>query len=79
MADNAVGNNRITKRCLMVLMVEEFLGEELLELEPSARGVWRVAGLPIIPGFVHVGKLKERHGDKDKKMGWNLGNCIQNV
>ena len=59
MADNAVGDAGITERYLMVLIVEEFLDEELLEFKPSAWGVGRVAGLPIIAGFVHVGQLKE--------------------
>ena len=43
----------------MVLIVEEFLGEELLEFEPSAWGVRRVVGFPVVAGVVHVGELKE--------------------
>ena len=35
-ADNDVGDASITKRCLMVLIFDKFLGEELLEFEPSA-------------------------------------------
>jgi len=44
---------------LIVLIVEEFLGEELLEFEPSARGVRRVAGFPVITDLVHLWESKE--------------------
>ena len=35
--DNAVGNASIIEESLVVLIVEEFLGEELLEFEPNSR------------------------------------------
>ena len=57
--DNAVGDAGITERGLVVLIVEEFLGEESLEFEPSARGVRRVVGVPDVACLVHVWELKE--------------------
>ena len=58
-ADNAVGNVGITERGLVVLVVEEFLGEELLEFKPSARGVRGLVGLPVVSCFVHMWESKE--------------------
>ena len=43
----------------MVLVVEEFLGEELLEFKPSARGVRGLVGLPVVSCFVHMWESKE--------------------
>ena len=57
--DDAVDDTGITERSLMVLIVEEFLGEELLEFEPSARGVRRVVGFPVVAGLVHVWESKK--------------------
>ena len=43
----------------MVLIVEEFHGEKLLEFEPSARGVRRVGSFPVVTGLVHMWESKE--------------------
>ena len=59
MTDDAVGDTGIVEGSLMVLIVEEFLGEELFEFEPGTRGVRGKVCLPIIACFVHVRALKE--------------------
>jgi len=57
--DHAVGDAGVTQGGLVVLVVEEFLGEELLEFKPSARGVRRVVSFPVVTSLVHVWESKE--------------------
>ena len=52
--DGAVSDNGIAQRCLVVLIVEEFLGEDLFESEPCPRYVRWKFGFPVIKRLVHV-------------------------
>ena len=52
--DGAVSNAGVPQRHLVVLVVEEFLGEELLELKPCPR-FWRgKVGFPVVASFIYV-------------------------
>ena len=52
--DDAVGNAGIIEGSPVVLIVEEFLGEELLEFKPSSGLVWRVVCFPVITSIIYV-------------------------
>ena len=54
-AEGAVGNDGVAEGSLVVLIVEEFLGEELLEFERSPRFARWVVGFPLVASFVHMG------------------------
>ena len=43
----------------MVLIVEEFLGEELLEFKPCLRCGRGKVRFPVVLGLIHVWELKE--------------------
>jgi len=53
-ADDAVGNAGITQGYLVFLMVEKFLGEDLLELESISGCVWGVVDFTVIVSIIHV-------------------------
>ena len=52
--EGVVGDASDAQRCLVVLIVEEFLGEELLEFEPSPRCFRWEVGFPVITSLIHM-------------------------
>ena len=52
--NEAVSNAGITEGRLVVLIFEEFLGEELLAFKPSSGCVRGIVGFPVIASIIHV-------------------------
>ena len=66
---STVSDAGITQGCLVVLVGENFLGEELFEFKPSTRFVRFEVSFSLVTGFVHMRQLEKmskrgaHHGD----------------
>ena len=57
--DGTVCDASVMEGRLVILVIKEFLREEVFEFEPSAGGVGGVVRFPVVTRFIHMGELQE--------------------